>query len=136
MIRVLTVDDHAWVREALEDLFASTGDIEVVDACADGSDVVPSFRRSHPDVVLMDLDMPQVDGLRASRALLEAFPDAHVLLHTGRITAAQIQQARSLGLKGCVLKGDEPSELVDRVRAVAAGNEAWAPTVAGPSAMA
>jgi DNA-binding NarL/FixJ family response regulator len=136
MIRVLVADDHAWVREALEDLFASTGDIEA-DVCADGSEVVECFRLNRPDVVLMDLDMPQVDGLQASRALLEAFPHAQVLLHTGRITAAQIQQARSLGVKGCVLKGNDPSHLVEQVRAVAAGNEAWSPSsVAGPSAMA
>ena len=119
MIRVLVVDDHPFVRDALDDLFAATGDIEMVDACADGSEVVPAYRRSHPDVVLMDLDMPQVGGLQASRALLDVFPEAGILLHTGRITPAQSQQARSLGLKGCVLKGDDPARLPERVREAA-----------------
>ncbi len=137
MIRVMTVDDHAWVREGLGDLFAAAGDIEVAATCPDGSEVVECFRRTRPDVVLMDVDMPHVDGLQASRALLEEFPQARILLHTGRITAAQIEQARSLGLKGCVLKGDDPSQLLEQVRAVAAGNEAWSPwSVAGPTAMA
>jgi DNA-binding NarL/FixJ family response regulator len=121
MIKVLVVDNHPFVRDALDDLFAATGDIEMVDACADGSEVVPAYRRSRPDVVLMDLDMPQVGGLQASRALLEVFPEAGILLHTGRMTAAQIRQARSLDLKGCVLKGDDPAHLPERVREVAVG---------------
>src|SRR3954454_4262050 len=112
MIRVLVVDDHPWVRDVLDGLFAATDDIRVVDGCADGSEVLPTFRRSRPDVVLMDLNMPQVGGLQASRTLLEAFPDARILLHTGLLTATQIQQARSIGVKDCVLKGDDPSRLV------------------------
>jgi DNA-binding NarL/FixJ family response regulator len=134
MIRVLVVEDHPFVRDALGDFFAATGDIEMVDACADGSEVVPAFQRSRPDVVLMDLDMPQIDGLQASRALLETFPDARVLLHTGRTTATQLQQAHSLGVKGCVAKGDDPAELAERVRQVTArGTAVCSQPVAGPS---
>ena len=136
MIRVLVVDDHPFVRDALEDLCATTGDIEVVEACADGSEVVFAFRRSRPDVVVMDLDMPQVGGLQASRALLELFLDAQIVLHTGRITAAQVRLARSLGIKGCVLKGDDSSQLAARVRQVAAGGTLWTPLAAAPSAVA
>ena len=136
MIRVLVVDDHPFVRDALTDLCATTGDIEVVDACADGSEVVPAFRRGRPDVVLMDLDMPQVGGLQASRALLEVFPEAQVLLHTGRITAAQIQLARSLGVKGCVLKADDPAQLLARIRQVAGGGSVWSGSAPGPCAVA
>src|SRR4051794_35817729 len=111
MIRVLVADDHPFVRDALPDLCATPGAIRGVDGCADGSEVVPAFRRDRPDVVLMDLDMPQVGGLQASRALLDVFPEAQVLLHTGRITAAQIQLARSLGVKGCVVKAEDPAQL-------------------------
>jgi DNA-binding NarL/FixJ family response regulator len=136
MIRVLVVDDHPFMRDALDDLFASTGDIEVVDGCADGSEVVPKFRRSRPDVVLMDLDMPQVGGMQASRALLQAFPDASVVLHTGRIAAAQIRQARSLGIKDCVLKGDDPSRLTQAVRKAADAGQVRPRSAAGPSAVA
>ena len=132
MIKVLVVDDHPFVRDAVDDLFAATGDIRVVDGCADGSEVLAAFRRNRPDVVLMDLTMPRVDGLQASRSLLQAFPDAIILLHTGLITAAQIEQAVSIGVKGYVSKGDDPSRLLEAVRKAAAGGTALRPPRTGP----
>jgi DNA-binding NarL/FixJ family response regulator len=125
MIRVLVVDDHCFLREALMDFLASTDDIVVVAECADGSEVVATAQRAHPDVVLMDVEMPQVDGLEASRALLEIQPDARILMLTGTVSAARMREAHSLGVKGYLLKGEDPSGLAERVREIAAGGTAW-----------
>jgi len=129
-IRLLVVDDHSFVRATLVDLFAGTDDIVVVGECADGTQVLPAAQATHPDVVLMDVDMPRVDGVEATRALLEFQPDARVLMLTGTISAACIREVHSLGAKGYLLKGDDPSELIERVREVAAGGAAWGTSVA------
>jgi DNA-binding NarL/FixJ family response regulator len=129
-IRLLVVDDHSFLRAALVDLFAGTDDIVVVGECADGAEVLPAVQVTHPDVVLMDVDMPRVDGVEATRALLEIQPDARVLMLTGTISAACIRQVHLLGAKGYLLKGDDAAELTERVREVAAGGTAWSPSVA------
>jgi len=130
LIRLLVVDDHSFVRAALVDYFAGTGDIEVVGECADGVEVVPAVQRTRPDVVLMDVEMPQVDGVEATRALLAIVPDARVLMLTGTVSPVRIRQARSFGAKGYLLKGEDSSELIERVREVAAGGTAWSRSVA------
>jgi DNA-binding NarL/FixJ family response regulator len=129
VIRILVVDDHRFVRAALVDLFDSTDDIVVVGECADGTEVLPAVETTRPDVVLMDVDMPRMDGVEATRVLLGVQPDARVLMLTGTIAADRIREAHVLGVKGYVLKGDDPSELTERVREVAAGGTAWSPSV-------
>ena len=131
MITVLVVDDHSFVRAALVDLFADISDIEVVGECADGTEVVPAVQSSRPDVVLMDVDMPRMDGVEATRALRAVEPDARVLMLTGTVSPVRIQEAHSLGAKGYLLKGGDCDELIDRVREVAAGGTAWSGSVAG-----
>ena len=125
MIRVLVVDDHPFVRTALAALLATTEDIVVVAECADGSEVLAAVGHSSPDVVLMDVDMPRMDGVQEARALLEAQPDARVLMLSGRMCASTVQRTRSLGVKGYLLKGDPACDLCERVREVAAGGVAW-----------
>ena len=125
MIRVLVVDDHRFVREALADLLASTGDIVVVAQCADGTEVLGAVGSSDPDVVLMDVVMPGMDGVQAARALLEARPDARILMLTATMSPTTVRRVRSLGVKGYLLKGEAGCELCDRVRKVAAGGSAW-----------
>jgi len=130
VIRVLVVDDHAFMRAALIDLFAGTDDIVAVGECADGTEVLSAVQATHPDVILMDVDMPRVDGVTATRELLQLHPDARVLMLTGTISAACIRQVHLLGAKGYLLKGDDASELIERVREVAAGGTAWSSSVA------
>ena len=130
MITVLIVDDHSFVRAALVDLFTDAADIQVVGECADGTEVVPAVQNTRPDVVLMDVDMPRMDGVEATRALREVEPDAQVLMLTGSLSPARIQQAHSLGARGYLLKGDDSDELIERVRDVAAGGTAWGRSVA------
>ncbi len=125
MITVLLADDHAFIRGALVDLFAATGDIEVVAECADGSEVLAAAQRTRPDVVLLDLVMPGASGLDAARDLRDAGVPARVVLLTCSLGAAAVREARALGAVGYLLKGDDPGELPRRVRDVAAGGTAW-----------
>jgi DNA-binding NarL/FixJ family response regulator len=126
-IRVLIADDHRLIRQALADLFAGTPDILVVGECSDGGQVVGAVAETLPDVVLMDLQMPVMDGLQATRALLETHPEVRVVVLTGGLTPATALEARALGVAGYLLKEDDPGELPDRVRTVASGGAVWSP---------
>jgi|SRR3954470_4928457 DNA-binding NarL/FixJ family response regulator len=125
MIKVVIVDDHAFVRSALGDLLAATDDIRVVAECSDGCDVVEAVARTDPDVVLMDLVMPVMSGLEATRALRDASPGIRVIVLTGSVTTATAREARTLGVCGLLLKGDDVDLLPGHIRAVAAGGTAW-----------
>jgi DNA-binding NarL/FixJ family response regulator len=125
MIRVLLVDDHAVLRRVLRELFEETPDITVVGECADGAEVVAAATATRPDVVLMDLSMPGVGGLEATRRLLQVRPQARVVLLTGSFSVAAVREAQRLGAAGYLLKGDDPFDLPQRIRDVAAGGSAW-----------
>ncbi|MGY1633130.1 response regulator transcription factor [Geodermatophilus sp. SYSU D01186] len=126
-IRVLIADDHALIRDALVDLFSGTGDIEVVAECSDGSQVLDAVSRTRPDVVLMDLKMPCVDGIEATRQVLRAHPGVRVVILTGALTPATAREAHALGAAGYLLKEGDPGEIPAHVREVAAGGTAWSP---------
>ncbi len=128
--RVLVVDDHPLIRDTLTALLAATAGIEVVGECEDGSEVPAAVWRTRPDVILMDLQMPKVDGLSATRAVLADHPDVRVVVLTGGLTATSAREARDLGVAGYLLKGDDPADLPGHVRAVAAGDTAWHPLAA------
>jgi DNA-binding NarL/FixJ family response regulator len=131
MIRVLIADDHPLIRSGLTDLLAATGDVHVVAECSDGCDVVEAAARSPPDVVLMDLVMPVLGGLAATRALREAQPNIRVIVLTGSINGASVRAAHALGVCGFLLKTDELADaLSGHIRAVAAGGTAWNPVAA------
>lgn len=128
MIKVLIADDHPLVRSALGDILAGTADIQVVAECADGSEVVEAAARTEPDVVLMDLVMPRMSGLEATRALLATQPDVRVIVLTGSLSAAAAHEALALGVAGFLLKADDDGDsLPVRIRAVAVGETAWHP---------
>ncbi|MET1073445.1 MAG: response regulator transcription factor [Umezawaea sp.] len=129
MIRVVVVDDQAVVRAGFRTILESEPDIEVVGEAADGADAVSVARRCRPDVVLMDVRMPRVDGITAAARL--AGPDVVDPLTVLVVTTFDLDQyvfaALRSGASGFMLKDVEPEELVDAVRVVAAGDGLVAP---------
>jgi DNA-binding NarL/FixJ family response regulator len=119
-IRLLVVDDHAGVRMALAEFLAAADDVTVIGECGDGSEVVEAAGRLRPDVVLMDLNMPVMDGLTATRALLAAQPGARVVVLTSRGAEAQ-PAAMAAGARGFISKSADPTALLRCVRSVAIG---------------
>ena len=130
MIRVLLVDDHAVVREGLERLLAAAADIEVVGAAADGDEALGLVQAHEPDVVLMDISMPKLDGVAATREITAASPSARVVVLTSFSDRERILEALDAGAVGYLLKDGEPDEVVRGVRAAARGESPLAPKAA------
>ena len=130
MIRVVVVDDHAVVRRGLVELFAAAGDIEVVADVDDGSAAIDAVTAEHPDVVLMDLSMPGMDGVEATRMVSENAPDVAVVILTSFSEHARILDAIDAGAAGYLLKDADPDELLRGVRAAAAGEAPFSPKAA------
>jgi DNA-binding NarL/FixJ family response regulator len=119
VITVVVVDDHRLVRAGLEQLLALTDDIRVVGSAADGSTAVALVAERRPDVVLMDISMPGVDGIQATRALLARDPAVRVLVLTSVSDHERILESLDAGALSYLMKDAEPDELFDRIRAVA-----------------
>jgi DNA-binding NarL/FixJ family response regulator len=130
MIRVLLADDHGVVRDGLARLLGSVPDIEVVAAAADGDQAVELAREHRPDVVLMDLRMPGMDGSEATRRLLESEPAMNVVILTSFSERDEILGALDAGAIGYLLKDAEPDELIRGVRAAAQGDSPLDPKAA------
>jgi len=131
VIRVLVVDDHAMVRTGLVAMLAADGDIEVVAQAADGRAAVTEALAATPDVVLMDLSMPVVDGVEATRSVLAALPSTRIVVLTTFADQDRVRRALAAGAVGYQLKDAEPETLRDAVRAAAEGNVPLDPRVAG-----
>jgi DNA-binding NarL/FixJ family response regulator len=131
MIRVLLVDDHQLVRAGLSSLLAATDDVSVVGEASDGRDAVAFVRQSDVDVVLMDLSMPVLDGVAATRQVLEIKPDTRVVVLSSFSDQSRVRDAIAAGAVGYVLKDCGPDELVSAVRSAAAGHAPLDPRVAG-----
>jgi DNA-binding NarL/FixJ family response regulator len=129
-IRVLLCDDHSVVREGLARLLESTDGIDVVGMAADGAEGVAAAIELHPDVVLMDLAMPNIDGVTATRRIAAEAPDASVVVLTSFSDNARIHDALDAGARGYLLKDAEASEVVRAIRAAARGEAPLDPRVA------
>jgi len=130
MIRAIVVDDHTMVREGLALVLAADGDIAVVGTAADGQQGCDLARELQPDVVVMDLSMPVMDGIRATGLVREASPDTRVLVLTSFTERDSVQRALEAGATGYQLKDAEPAQLRAAVRAVHAGHAPLDPRVA------
>lgn len=130
MIRVLIVDDHAIVRAGLAQLLATTDDIELVGATADGQEAVSLAEELRPDVILMDLSMPGLDGVAATARILERLPEARILVLTSFSDQRRIVDAIQAGAEGYLLKNAEPDQILGGIRAVAEGGLPLDPMVA------
>ena len=130
MIRVLLVDDHAVVREGLRTFLELQDGIEVVGEAGDGAEGVAAAERLRPDVVLMDLVMPRLDGVGAMRELRRRVPDTRVIVLTSFTDEEKLLPALQAGAAGYLLKNAEPAELARAVRAAHAGEALLDPMVA------
>jgi two-component system, NarL family, response regulator LiaR len=129
-IRVLIADDHAVVRQGLKTFLELQDDIEVVEDVADGEAAVAAVEREAPDVVLMDLVMPGVDGVEAIRRIREGRPQARVLVLSSFLDDERLFPAVRAGAAGYLLKDVEPRELVKAIRTVHGGEALLHPAVA------
>jgi len=129
-IRVLVVDDHEIVRKGIRALLATKRDIEVVGEAPDGEQAVAQARKLCPDVVLMDLVMPRMDGIQATREILALLPKTRVIVLTSFAADEQVFPAIKAGALGFLLKDTEPQELVQAIREVSAGRSSLDPAVA------
>jgi DNA-binding NarL/FixJ family response regulator len=128
-IRVLVVDDQSMVRAGLRMLLADEPDIEVVAEAGNGREAIAQVARFHPNIVLMDIRMPVVDGLEASRRILAADDSVRVLVLTTFDLDEYVYEALRAGASGFVLKDDPPEQLIAAVRTIAAGEALLSPTV-------
>ncbi len=130
MIRVLLVEDHPVVRAGLEDLLSGTDDIEVCGSAEDGAAAVERVAEIGPDVVLMDISMPVMDGIEATRLITAADPEARIVILTSFSDQKGILEAIDAGAIGYLLKDAAPEELFRDVRAAAAGESPLAASAA------
>lgn len=130
MIRVVLADDHAVVRRGLAGLIESTDDLEVVAVARDGDEAVELVREHRPDVAVMDLQMPVLDGVEATRSIVAAGTGTEVLVLTSFSDHARIDAALGAGAVGYLLKDAEPEVLLDGIRAVARGESPLDPRAA------
>ena len=128
-IRVLVADDQSMVRAGFRMLLSREPDVEVVAEAENGVEAVDKAARFHPNVILMDIRMPELDGLEATRRILAADPDARVLILTTFDLDEYIYEALRAGASGFVLKDDPPEQLIAAIRTAAAGNALLSPAV-------
>jgi DNA-binding NarL/FixJ family response regulator len=128
-IRVLVADDQSMVRAGFRMLLAQEPDLEVVAEAADGLEAVDKAARFSPTVVLMDIRMPELDGLQATRRILAADPAARILILTTFDLDEYVYEALRAGASGFVLKDDPPEQLIAAIRTVAAGDALLSPAV-------
>jgi DNA-binding NarL/FixJ family response regulator len=128
-IRVLAVDDHPLLREGIAALIADETDIALVGEAADGHEAVEQFRRLRPDVTLMDLQMPILNGVEATIAIRAEFPDARIVVLTTYTGDVQVPLALKAGASGYLLKNGMRTELLSTIRAVHAGRKVLSPEI-------
>jgi DNA-binding NarL/FixJ family response regulator len=129
-IRVLSVDDHPLLREGVSSLLAGQADVTLVAEAANGREAVDQFRAHRPDITLMDLQMPEMNGVEAMLAIREECPSARIIVLTTYVGDAQVLRALEAGAKGYLLKSALRKELPETIRLVHAGHKRISPEVA------
>lgn len=120
-IRVMIVDDHPLSRRGLKALLEDDEGLQVVAECKTGAEAMVQHRTERPDVVVMDLRMPNLDGIGATSAILQTDPDAKILILSSYDTEADLLRAKTAGAKGYLLKEADPEEITAAIRTIAQG---------------
>src|SRR6195256_3173457 len=122
-IRILSVDDHALLRQGIAALVNGESDMKLVAEASDGQEAIDKFRLHRPDVTLMDLQMPAVNGIEAIIGIRSEFPTARIIVLTTYAGDVQVLRALKAGARGYILKAHVRRELLDTIRAVHAGQK-------------
>jgi DNA-binding NarL/FixJ family response regulator len=123
VIRVLSVDDHPLLRGGIAALIGIQTDMELVAEACNGLEALEQFRRHHPDITLMDLQMPEMSGIDAISAIRGEFPEARIIILTTHAGDVQVSRALKAGARAYLLKGSLRNELLETIRAVHAGQK-------------
>jgi DNA-binding NarL/FixJ family response regulator len=129
LIRILTVDDHRLIREGVAGLVATEPDMRVVAEASNGREALHQFREHRPDITLMDLQMPEMNGLDAVSAIRSEYPEARIIVLTTYSGDVQALRALKAGARAYLLKDALEKELLEAIRAVHAGRKAMSPEV-------
>ena len=129
-IRVLIVDDHVFVRKGIQALLATEEDIKVVGEAQDGQEALQQIKKLHPDVILLDLLMPKLDGIEVTRRVVAEDPQARILVLTSFVADDKVFPAIKAGALGYLLKDSEPEDLVRAIRQVYGGESSLSPLIA------
>jgi DNA-binding NarL/FixJ family response regulator len=130
MIRVLSVDDHPLLREGIAALVNAESDMKLIAEATNGQEAIEKFRSQRPDVTLMDLQMPALNGIDAIIGIRSEFPNARIIVLTTYAGDVQVLRALKAGAQGYILKAHVRRELLDTIRAVHAGQKRIPPEVA------
>jgi DNA-binding NarL/FixJ family response regulator len=135
VIRILTVDDHPLLREGIAALVGRQTDMELVAEASSGREALEQFRKHRPDVTLMDLQMPEMDGIEATSVIRGEFPEARIIVLTTHAGDVQVSRALKAGARAYLLKGMLRKELLETIRAVQSGQKRVSPEVAAEIAV-
>ncbi|PKM58298.1 MAG: DNA-binding response regulator [Firmicutes bacterium HGW-Firmicutes-3] len=130
MIKVLIADDQELIRHSLEIILKNISDIQVIDSVGDGKSVIRSIRKEKPDVILMDIRMPEMDGVQCTKIIKESYPDIKIIILTSFDDDDYILSALRDGASGYLLKGITIDELVDAIHKVHSGSAMINPNIA------
>jgi two-component system response regulator NreC len=131
MLNIVIAEDHSTVREGIKMLVDAQIDMQVVGEASDGAAAIKTVRELRPDVVVMDISMPEMNGLKATRKLKAEFPEIKILTLTRHADDSFLEQLIGAGASGYVLKQSAPAELINAIRAVGSGNAYLDPSLTG-----
>jgi two-component system, NarL family, response regulator NreC len=129
ILRIVIAEDHKTVREGIKLLVNSQPDMEVIGEAGDGEAAIKMFEELRPDLIVMDISMPNLNGLRATKRLRAKFPDVKILTLTRHTDDGYLRQLISAGASGYVLKQSAPAELINAIRSVGTGNSFLDPSL-------
>jgi DNA-binding NarL/FixJ family response regulator len=125
VIRVMVVDDHEFVRSTMVELIDGTNDMHVVGEAENGAAALPAAQEADAEVVLMDLSMPVMNGIDATRELVAALPLIRVIVLTTSTKGQDVHDAAAAGAVGFLKKGADPDDVLDAIRTAVSGGTAW-----------